>query len=612
MKRAGTLLATAFALGLPNLARVAAYRAGVRLGLNRAMHCVAASPPPGPFFRMPADPPLAIAPSMAWSPRALYFGHWPVVVGDKPPDWHANPLTGGRMPAPQRNWWEIPDFDPAVGDIKAIWEASRLDWAIAFAQQARCGSEPALHRLNAWLTDWCARNPGYKGANWKCGQETSIRVMHLAMAAMILGQARSTERCLLDAVALHLARIEPTVGYAKAQDNNHGTSEAAGLYIGGSWLEANGMPAGRRWKALGLRLLEGRVARLIGTDGSFSQYSTNYHRVLLDTLSMTETWRRHLGLPAMSSRFRQRAALASEWLRTMVDPGTGDVPITGANDGARLLPLTDTGYRDYRPSVQLAAALFQGRRAWAAQGSWDLPLAWLGIEDDLPVSPPAGSQAFDDGGFAVLRKGGAMALLRYPRFRFRPSQADALHVDLWKDGRNLLGDAGTFGYNAPAKDLAYFPGTAAHNTVAFDERDQMPRLGRFLFGRWLETIGFEFAQGRDGAAMAAAGYRDHAGATHRRRVRLTEDAVRVEDEIGGFRERAVLRWRLSTGEWKVCEGGVTDGRHTLSVSTSMPVHSLRVTEGMQSLHYLQKETVPVLEVEVRQPGTIVSEYVFAA
>lgn len=34
-----------------------------------------------------------------------------------------------------RNWWEIPDFDLAVGDIKAVWEASRFDWVPALAQK---------------------------------------------------------------------------------------------------------------------------------------------------------------------------------------------------------------------------------------------------------------------------------------------------------------------------------------------------------------------------------------------------------------------------------------------------------------------------------------------
>lgn len=50
-----------------------------------------------------------------------------------------------------------------------------------------------------------------------------------------------------------------------------------------------------------------------------------------------------------------------------------------------------------------------------------------------------------------------MAMLRYPRFRFRPSQADALHLDLWLEGRNLLRDAGTYSYNTESAWLSYFP-----------------------------------------------------------------------------------------------------------------------------------------------------------
>ena len=35
-----------------------------------------------------------------------------------------------------------------------------------------------------------------------------------------------------------------------------------------------------------------------------------------------------------------------------------------------------------------------------------------------------------------------------PQAPARPSQADALHLDLWHRGVNLLRDAGTFSYNA--------------------------------------------------------------------------------------------------------------------------------------------------------------------
>ena len=85
-----------------------------------------------------------------------------------------------------------------------------------------------------------------------------------------------------------------------AQDNNHGTSEAAALYIGGSLLVHNNHAEGNEWARKGSYWLENRARRLIGVDGSFSQYSLNYHRVVLDTFSMVEVWRGHLNLPRFS------------------------------------------------------------------------------------------------------------------------------------------------------------------------------------------------------------------------------------------------------------------------------------------------------------------------
>jgi len=146
---------------------------------------------------------------------------------------------------------------------------------------------------------------------------------------------------LIELVTLHLRRIEPTLSYAIAQNNNHATSEAAALFIGGSWLDKLGHAEGRHWQRTGTRLLDDGARRLIAHDGSFSQYSVNYHRLMLDTLSLSEVWRRCWDLPLFSDEFYSRAASASAWLRTMVDPATGDAPNIGGNDGANLLQLTD-------------------------------------------------------------------------------------------------------------------------------------------------------------------------------------------------------------------------------------------------------------------------------
>jgi hypothetical protein len=643
---------TALALGLPNIARVARYRIGVKLGFN-PVHKLRADVPQGLFFVAPSLPPILTPPVPGWQKSALLFSYWPISLTDTPPDWLANPLTGQPVAQPQRPWWQIPDFDPAVGDIKLIWELSRMDWVLALAQHARQGDAAALNRLNNWLRDWCHHNPPYLGPNWKCGQEASMRVMHLAMAAIILGQVQQPTAGLRDLVRLHLMRIAPTVQYAMAQDNNHGTSEAAALFMGGSWLAALGVDEGAQWARTGRRWLENRAARLIGPQGSFSQYSLNYHRVMLDTLCMAEVWRRQLALPAFSALWQARALAATHWLHYMVNPINGDGPNLGANDGARLLQLTNNAYRDHRPTVQLAMALFgkasnmdchvvpprnddantiakeaviasEARQSMSSTHA----LLWLGIPQPAQVPPAPGNLIADDGGFAILRRGTAMAMLRYPRFRFRPSQADALHLDLWLGGDNLLRDAGSYSYNTEPALLAYFGGTASHNTVQFDDRDQMPRLSRFLFGDWLKTACVEPLIEDVQSTRFGAGYRDGHGASHQRSVALFDTHLQVVDVVAGFATKAVMRWRLMPGDWTPCGGGApadactvralvlqgakNTGTHTIMVRATMPMVRCEIVQGWESRHYLEKTAVPVLEIELLQAGTLTTEYRWTA
>ncbi len=331
---------------------------------------------------------------------------------------------------------------------------------------------------------------------------------------------------------------------------------------------------------------------------------------MLDTFAVSEAWRRRLDLAPFSDRLRARARAASDWLHHMIQPTSGDGPNVGANDGARLFPLTDTDYRDFRPSVQTAMALFHDRVAYAEAGPWDLPLAWLGIPRPEVAAPAPASRAFDDGGFAVLRRGSAFVLIRYPRYRFRPSQSDLLHLDLWLDGENLLRDAGTYSYAAPRCVLDRYSGTRGHNTVQFDDRDQMPRLGRFLFGDWPPTTLLEAPVERDGACYFAAAYVDDHGASHVRRVRLDDAALRVDDVIEGFARKAVLRWRLPPGPWRLDGTGVSDGRRGIKVEATVPLTRIELVTGWESRYYMAQAEIPVLEIEVHRPGRLTSHLSF--
>lgn len=597
---------TVYQLGLLNVYYVLLYRIKIKIRLI-AIQRRYATPIGDQFFRAsPANKKHLVA-SKNWRSSVLYFGWWlNYFVDEEPPNWHMNPMNGESI-LTNRPWWKVADFQSNVGDIKLIWEASRFDWVLVFAQRIVQGDLEVLVLLNGWISDWSKKNPPFFGANWKCGQEVSIRVLHLAMASLILRQEKNPQPEIIHFIKLHLHRIAPTIRYAIAQDNNHGTSEAAALFVGGSWLSSQGITVGAKWEKLGRRWLENRVSRLISVDGSFSQYSVNYHRVVLDTFSIVELWRRRFTLPRFSTCLQSRLIAAAQWLAAMVDPSSGDAPNLGANDGARLLPLTDS-FRDFRPSVQLAMILFSGFRAYTGEGSWNTPLYWFDIDLPESIMPSMGNQVFDEGGYAILRNQYVMALLRYPRFRFRPSQADALHVDLWKKSVNLLRDAGTYSYHAEPEFLHYFSSTKAHNTVEFDGRDQMPRLSRFLWGDWLKTASIEpLLETKESTSFAAA-YRDSHGVYHKRRLTLTNSKLEVLDEIAEFKHKAILRWRLAPGDWKIVESSVTNQIDCLNIRASMPIIRMELVVGLESLYYLQKKEILVLEVEVEQAGTITSEY----
>jgi hypothetical protein len=117
-------------------------------------------------------------------------------------NWFYSPLTQHTFQNTEKAWYQIPDFDGNVGDIKGIWEASRFDWLIDLAA-TRASSErwASIVQLDLWLNDWCEKNPAYFGPNWKCGQEASIRVMHIITA--LIGLERSSIRMTM---SVHLSR----------------------------------------------------------------------------------------------------------------------------------------------------------------------------------------------------------------------------------------------------------------------------------------------------------------------------------------------------------------------------------------------------------------------
>jgi hypothetical protein len=598
-------------LGLINVFRVGLHKIQIKLGVHSVQR-ISGTIPAGKFFEVPINiPPPGAKSRITWSNGMAYYFGRPLMLDKEPPDWLSNPFKKTRAPS-QKHWWKIPDFDENLGDIKTVWEASRFDWIIPFAQRAVSGNKEEITKLNNWLISWSFHNPAYIGVNWKCAQEASIRVLQLSLALLILGQTNSATHNLLELIKIHLRRIRPTLGYAIGQANNHGTSEAAALYVGGSLLAENDSSSeAKKWEQLGQKWMENRIDTLISKDGSFSQYSVTYHRFMMDTCNLVEIWRKHLNRPRFSTRYIKKMRLATNWLMYLIDPETGDAPNLGANDGSRLMVLCDSDYRDFRPTCQVSTVLFEGCKAYDGDGLWNQALIWTGI--DIPenrISLPE-SISFDEGGLHVLRKHGAVAFLKYPRYQFRPRQSDALHCDLWIQGKNIARDAGSFSYNFSSKITEYFNGTKAHNTVQFDDRDQMQRISRFLFGDWLRSKDVELVSSSKDSINASASYCDKQGAFHKRTISLFSDKMICSDDVSGFNKKAVLRWRLCSGEWILEDNLLVCGDYQLKINSNIPIVHMHLTKGEESRYYMEKKQLPVFEIEVHQPAIIETCFIFS-
>jgi len=465
-----------------------------------------------------------------------YSYHW--MEQPDPPNWFLNPVNGKESVDLIKHWTQIQDFNKELGDIKNVWETSRFSWLGILARAyAVSGKTIYLSTINRWLADWMEKNPVNQGPNWKCGQEASYRVFSLLNAANLMNQADRPSELLVEMIDKHLGRISSNIRYAFAQRNNHATSEAAALYIGGNWLRKVNDSAGaraERYASRGRKALESLVVNLTYEDGSFAQHSVVYHRLFLDTLSLAVYWTRKLDLPDFTPRFYERSRKALHWLFAVCDD-SGDCPNLGSNDGTLLMDNHSCDYRDFRPSLQMAATLLENHRLYDA-GPHDEPLFWSGNLSDTKklVSGKRSSSVFLSG-YVLMNAGESWAMLRFPYFRFRPAHNDTFHFDLWANGRNLLFDSGSYSYNPDKNSVVPdLKSVHSHNSLSFDGKEQMPRLGRFLLGKWLkpESIS-EILMTPDGSESWEGSYKDAAGNFHERKIKWSSGRWEIFDQFRG-------------------------------------------------------------------------------
>ena len=419
-----------------------------------------------------------------------------------------------------------------VGDHKVIWELNRHQHLTLLAQAFRLtGRRAYLDEAFRQVESWLDANPFLRGINWASALEVAFRALSWAWLWHMAGDEMpdALRGRFLTALERHGRYLELNVS-VYFSPNTHLLGEAVALHALGVLFPA--FPRAARWVETGGRLVEQQMERQVREDGSHFEQSAYYHVYALDFFLLYRL------LAKAPGWFDERLIAMAEYLDALLG-ASGVLPLIGDDDGGRLFHPYGERARFGCATMATCAVLFR-RPEWlrdsgdlAEQAAW-----WLGTEAlgaRAAVRAPRDSRLFAGGGTAIMASGGVQVVVKAGPFGEGSgghSHSDVLSLTARVGSREILIDPGTFTYVADPVERNRFRGSAAHNTVRVDGRDQAVPAGPF---RW---NGKPTVKVREWATGAERDYLDasctYAGFTHRRRVVFLKPAmVIVLDTVDG-------------------------------------------------------------------------------
>lgn len=494
-----------------------------------------------------------------------------------PINWHMNPITG-IMSNRNLKWYCIPDFDANLGDIKVVWEASRFTHFLYFvrAYLITCNKK-YYYAFSNQLEDWLENNPYSYGANYKCGQECTLRMINALIAYAVFKDmgiiSENDETNMIKLVEICYKKVLSNFFYShKCIRNNHTFSEICGLIIG-AWCCQDEFGVKNAY-----RLLDQEIKNQFLPDGGFTQYSFNYQRFTLQIIECVYKISEKTGLKIKETERIKNSVL----LMYQVQDENGDVPNYGSNDGALIFPVTACGYRDFRPVLNTVYALVKGERLYE-YGDYDEELLWFVSEENIPIGNiERKASIFNDSGFYTIRKDNSFLMTCLQDFKSRPAHMDQLHIDLWNNGINIFCDSGTYSY---ASDLGReLSSTVGHNTVKCEGVEQMNKRGAFWVCDWSKRkdVKYDYDSFK-GTMISRNGY------NHTRSIKKNNLGYTIVDEVESNCEYCEFYFHTPCSVNIVSNGFELYYKEGIICTVKVIDADLTNKKAYRSLHYLKKE-----------------------
>ncbi len=271
------------------------------------------------------------------------------------PDWFRDPVTGRRS-APDRYCFRINHrSEEQVGNVKQVWEISRLQHLTLLATAWYLSHDPAYaERVAEQLRSWWRENPFLSGVHWTSGIEIGIRLISLAWIRRLLDDWPGVAD-LFEDNALAVAQIRWHQRYLAgfrsrgSSANNHVIAEAAGQLAAScafGWF-----PESERWRRQSARLLEDELIRNTFPSGIGRELASDYHGFVAELGLLAAVEAAAAGHPLSTAAWQRLAAMVDS-AAALVDERLRP-PRQGDGDEGRAL-LLDAPVANRWPSLLAA------------------------------------------------------------------------------------------------------------------------------------------------------------------------------------------------------------------------------------------------------------------
>jgi hypothetical protein len=463
-------------------------------------------------------------------------------------DWITNPLTNHKYDI-NKHWSEIHDLSPNDGDIKYVWEKARFSFLYDIIRYDYHFEEDQSQFVFDQIEDFIDKNPINQGPNYKCSQEISLRVLNWTFALYYYKDSKYlTEELfakIIHTIYWQIHHVYHNINFSRISvRNNHAITETLLLYLSDKLFPF--FPNVKGWSKKGKYWFEQEIKYQIYPDGTFLQFSMNYHRVAVQLL----TWGIKLSKlndDVFDSQVYDLAKKSLIFLDACIDPVSGKLPNYGSNDGALFFNLSDDDFRVYRSQLDDLRAVLYGFTKYSSKSSF-----WYGIQpENREPEKISELNEFKNSGYYIIQEENTKTFIRCGAYKDRPGQSDNLHLDIWINGENILRDNGTYKYNTDKEFLDYFNGSKGHNTLSISGENQMEKGSRFIWYYWVKKAFAFLIKNQENIVFSGTikAYKQFGNNIfHSRKVTkfIGKDEWLVEDLVKGIKGKTIYQyWHFS-------------------------------------------------------------------